>query len=116
MEFANQGEAAKYIEDQSAQGLPAGWSLRRQDVPPLNWRIVPGSTSGWSDVDYILEVTEDLHKIILYHGNDDHGALGLHLFLLRAMVIGTDGLERFSLAEVLRRTIGKLQPNHWGMT
>jgi hypothetical protein len=116
MKFPNASAAVQYITEQCAQGLPAGWALRKERHSPLFWRIVPRSDDQWSDEDYGLEVTEDLQKIILYYDNDDHGGLELHHVFLKAKVLSCDALEHFPLADVLRRTIGTLKMNRWGLT
>jgi hypothetical protein len=116
MRFSSAGEAVEYVSEQSAHGLPAGWSIRKEEHSPLAWRIVPRSAGEWSDQDYRLEVTEDLQKIILYYGNDDHGGLQLHHVLLKARVLSIEALDHFPLADVLRSTIGKLKANQWGLT
>jgi hypothetical protein len=55
-------------------------------------------------------------KLVLTHGNSDHGPMRPEQVLLKATLIDLAGLHWFSLADLLRTVLAINPPNTWGLT
>ena len=114
-QFHSDADVERYVDQQFAKGLPSGWSYRRASQG-LEWHIEPqvrtDKVAGW--VDYILRVSGDHRFFIFYYGNTDAGIS--FDFLSKAMVISSEELGQYSLAEAVSYVIQNCALNKWGLT
>ena len=117
--FQTDAEVRNYVDEQLTNGLPSDWSYHR-DRHSLQWRIEPRVRKTNSlDDDYVLEVSGDYRLFILYYGNSSSGCGGISHGLWTAMVIGSERLSDYSLAEAVTHLINNIDHfplNMWSLT
>jgi hypothetical protein len=116
--FPTSQDAERIITNQLRGAIPSGWRWTRCEGENLAWKIVKEQPSAgeWPNQDYRLFITRGLDYLILTHGNNDVGCVGLHHFLQQALVIETAALRGFDLAACLRHLRENYKPNEWGYT
>jgi len=115
-QFQSDTDVERYVEEQFGKGLPSAWSYRRARRG-LEWCIEPrvrtDKVAGW--VDYILSVSGDRRFFIFYYDNTDAGC-SREQALSKAMVINSDQLRGYPLAEAVSFVIRNCALNRWGLT
>jgi hypothetical protein len=115
MKFQSEADVEAYVAGEASKALPPGWVLERPSRDQLVWVMAPDA--GRKNLaNYILEVSRDLGKFVVYFGNTDAGPLRLSHFLLNGKVIAAEALDRFPLATVIADVIGHCELNRWGLT
>lgn len=119
-DFSTPEEWVAWFETELAAAVPEGWKWQRsqrslRSARPA-WFVEPSTSEGCLMEDFIIEHALDWDTIIVFCGNSDAGAGGVHWYAEQARVIHRDTLALSSLREVLRWIFQHCEPNVRGLT
>lgn len=119
-QFESPEDWKAWFEAELSAALPPGW--RREVIPAslrgkTGWIVEPApDPASCLNHDFIIEPAADWSVIIVYCGNSDAGAGGIHWYAEQARVIQRDSLAFHPLREMLQWVFRRCEPNVRGLT
>jgi hypothetical protein len=114
MDFKTEEELTAFVSGQLRQVVPAGWTVQGGGPKWVVRKDVEGG--GWKDYQVLLWWAGEDSRLVVTHGNSDHGPMRPEQVLLKATMIDLAGLHWFLLADLLRAVLADNTPNTWGLT